>query len=56
MLTSVWLRFCRGSVEGLKQFKYTLSGVPLNYLDEHKDLGVTVDVKLRYHSHIQGVV
>ena len=36
--------------------RYSLGGVLLDFVDEYKDLGVLVDVKLRFHSHIQSIV
>ena len=49
------MRFCRGSALVRGGFRYNLGGVPLDFVDEYKDLGVLVDVKLRFHSHIQSV-
>ena len=44
----VIMRFFRERSRGLEQFKYILNEVSLDYVEEYKDLGVTVDVKLRF--------
>ena len=38
-------------VQRLDQFRYISNGVPLSCVDEHKDLGVTIDIKLGFYSH-----
>ena len=43
-------------VQGLDQFRYILNGIPLGFVDEYKDLGVTVDVKLKFRSHVHNIV
>ena len=35
---------------------YTLNGTALEYVSSYRDLGVIVDEKLRFHSHIDSVV
>ena len=52
----VVLRLCRGKLQALEQFRYVLDGAPLKFVNEHKDLGVTIDIKLRFHSHIHNIV
>ena len=52
----VVMRFYMGRSRKLEQFKYVLNGVSLDYVEEYKDLGVTVDVKLKFHSHVRNVV
>ena len=35
---------------------YKLNGVPLSFVDSHRDLGVIVHRKLRFHQHVHSVV
>ena len=52
----VVLQLCRGMVQGLDQFRYILNGIPLSFVDEYKDLRVTVDVKLQFYFHVHNIV
>ena len=36
--------------------RYNVRGVPLKYVSTYRDLGVIVDVRLRFHSHVDVVV
>ena len=48
------LRFQQGMTTALDTGSYyTLDGFPIAYLPSHKDLGVTVDSKLKFHKHIE---
>ena len=38
------------------QFLYTLNGQELKYTSEEKDLGVTIDDKLKFNAHISNKV
>ena len=51
----VHIRFKRGHDEACGPL-YHLNGVPLNRTSSHKDLGVLVDSKLRFHPHIRQTV
>ncbi|KAK4299885.1 hypothetical protein Pmani_015314 [Petrolisthes manimaculis] len=50
----VHLCFKRG--QDLNAGLYTLDGNPITRATSHKDLGVLIDVKLRFHPHIRQTV
>jgi hypothetical protein len=55
----VAMRFSRGNLDMQDlgdATTYYLDGVPLPFVDSHKDLGVLVDTKLRFHQHILSIV
>jgi hypothetical protein len=54
----VVMRFCRGSwwQEGVEQSQYYLGDSLLPFVNSHRDLGVLVDTKLRFHLHVKQVV
>ena len=55
----VVLRFARGFAEWSEEdplAQYYLSGIPLKFVQSHRDLGVVVDVKLKFHHHVREVV
>jgi hypothetical protein len=55
----VVMRFSRGFKEWNEMdplSRYSLNGVELKFVQSHRDLGVTVDTKLRFHQHVREVV
>jgi hypothetical protein len=55
----VVLRFARGFAEWTDEnplAQYFLNGIPLKFVQSHRDLGVVVDVKLKFHHHVREVV
>lgn len=53
------MRFARGFGEWNELdplFLYYLDGVQLRFVESHRDLGVTVDTRLRFHQHVREVV
>ena len=46
----------RGSVGIELTGNYDIDGVPLNFVSSNRDLGVLVDVKLKFHDYVQSVV
>ena len=48
------MRFGRGS--GNASRRYFLNGKELQVVQSYKDLGVVVDVGLKFHEHVRGVV
>ena len=53
----VVMRFCRGFVEReLDLIPYYLGGSQLLFVDSHRDLGVLVDNKLKFHLHVRQIV
>ena len=54
----VVMRFgARGVTDGDSvSYGYSIDGVPLRFVSAYRDLGVKVDTRLRFHSHIDGVV
>jgi hypothetical protein len=55
----VVLRFSRGFAEWNDVdplARYYLSGTPLEFVQSHRDLGVVVDVGLKFHHHVREVV
>ena len=53
----VVLRFARGSSGVATDFRpYYLNGRALRFVQSHRDLGVVVDVRMRFHQHVREVV
>jgi len=55
----VAMRFFRGSFDWSQlgdSAVYSIDGIPLEFVQSHKDLGVLVDTGLRFHLHIRAVV
>lgn len=50
------MRFCRGNLEESHQPKYFIHEKEISTVSKHKDLGIWIDVSLRFHDHVRVVV